>query len=272
MSKDLIVIPARIGSSRMPGKPLAPVAGTPLLIRVVRNALAASSTDENVDVVVAVDDDRVSDLLKNEAVCVVRTDPEIGNGTLRTLSAVRSLCNDPRNVISLQGDAPFVLKHILLGLLRTLRHDDVDIVTPVVRLDWAGLDRLRANKRLVPFTGTSCVRAGDGRALWFSKTIIPAIRNEARLRTTDPMSPVWQHIGLYGFSWQALQRTALLPTGEYEPIEGLEQLRMLEAGEIIQTVPVEWGPWSISGIDTPADVVRAEQEIAQFGDPLEQRA
>ncbi|PHR81132.1 MAG: 3-deoxy-manno-octulosonate cytidylyltransferase, partial [Henriciella sp.] len=146
---------------------------------------------------------------------------------------------------------------------------EADVVTPVVQLDWAALDTVREQKTREPFSGTSCIRRADGMAIWFSKQVIPAIRKEERLREKETLSPVWRHIGLYGFRMAALERFAALPVGHYEALEGLEQLRFLENGMSIFTVAVEPGANAMWGIDTPEDAAFAEKLIAEQGDPME---
>jgi 3-deoxy-manno-octulosonate cytidylyltransferase (CMP-KDO synthetase) len=141
------------------------------------------------------------------------------------------------------------------------------VATPVVRLSWDALDALRAHKRQTPFSGTTCARTSDGRALWFSKTILPAIRDEAALRAAGLTSPVWRHVGLYAYRLAALEAFEAAPASELERLEGLEQLRLLELGLHIDAVAVEPAAFDISGIDTEADIVRAEALIAQYGDP-----
>jgi 3-deoxy-manno-octulosonate cytidylyltransferase (CMP-KDO synthetase) len=106
-------------------------------------------------------------------------------------------------------------------------------------------------------------------ALWFSKTIIPSIRKEAALREASGLSPVWRHIGLYGYRMQALEQFASLPVGEYEALEGLEQLRFLENGMSIMSVAVDPGATAMWGIDTPEDAAFAERLIAEHGDPMD---
>jgi len=130
------------------------------------------------------------------------------------------------------------------------------------------LDRLRAHKQTAPFSGTTCIRAADGRALWFSKSILPAMRGESALRSAGPLSPVWQHLGLYGYRMAALAWFAATAPGQYEVLEGLEQLRFLEGGRTIATVEVAAPTHAMSGIDTQADVELAEQVIRRLGDPF----
>lgn len=269
MPNDLIVIPARYGSTRLPGKPLALLAGVPLLARVIRTAQAAVRAGHGgTEIVVATDDSRVAALATAEGAAAILSDPGIPNGSMRALDAATRQARRPGRVVNLQGDAAFVTPAVLGAMLAHLRYVDADVLTPVIRLSWPALDRLRARKRDVPFSGTTCVRTDDGRALWFSKTILPAIRDEAGLRVASSQSPVWQHVGLYAYAIAALERFATLPSSRYEQLEGLEQLRMLEAGMTIQTIEVAWGPWSVSGIDSPQDLDRADAEIAAYGDPL----
>ena len=141
------------------------------------------------------------------------------------------------------------------------------VATPVIALDWPALDALRDHKTRSPFSGTTCVRAPDGRALWFSKAIIPAIRGEEGLRETLARSPVWRHVGLYGYTLDALRRFEDCPPTALENLEGLEQLRLLELGIPVMTVPVDPPRFDSSGIDTEADISRVEALIAQYGDP-----
>jgi 3-deoxy-manno-octulosonate cytidylyltransferase (CMP-KDO synthetase) len=126
---------------------------------------------------------------------------------------------------------------------------------------------MRLHKQRSPFSGTTCTRRSDDRALWFSKSIIPAIRGEAGLRQTTPLSPAFRHIGLYAYRFETLRRFEATAPTPYERIEGLEQLRFLESGEDILTVEAIALQHTMSGIDTPDDVVMAERLIAEHGEP-----
>lgn len=267
-TSTLIVVPARYGSTRLPGKPLLPIAGRTLLERVVAVAKAAAAIAKDCSVVAAVDDERIADHAKAIGVDVVMTDPELDSGSARARAAARTRKQVPDIVINLQGDAPFVSPQTVAGLVATLREGDADVATPVYRLDWPRLDRLRAHKQNAPFSGTTCIRGADGQALWFSKCIIPGIRNESRLREAEEFSPIWQHLGLYGYRMSALDWFASAKPSTYETLEGLEQLRFLESGRVIATVEVEPPAHAMSGIDTPADVALAEEAIARLGDPF----
>lgn len=267
-ARALIVIPARFGSTRLPGKPLLPIAGRTLLERVLANARAAARVAGNCEIVVATDDHRIADHAKELGACVAMTSPDCDSGSARAFAAAQQQTSRPTHVINLQGDAPFVEPATIALLIRALRTGSADVATPVYRLDWARLDRLRAHKQAAPFSGTTCVRDAEGRAMWFSKTILPAIRDEARLRGESGVSPVWQHLGLYAYRMAALEWFAAAPQGHYEALEGLEQLRFIENGWTIATVPVDPPEHALSGIDTPEDLASAEDAIARLGDPF----
>ena len=266
-STDLIVVPARFGSSRLPGKPLLQIAGRSLLERVVAIARVAARHAGNCAVVVATDDDRIADHARTLGVEATMTASNLDSGTVRAYAAARLRDPAPARVVNLQGDAPFIPADVVAGLLETLRKGRAEVVTPVFQLDWGRLDRLRAHKRTAPFSGTTCVRTAEGRALWFSKSILPAMRDEAKLRA-GPLSPVWQHLGLYGYTMPALAWFADAPQGTYERLEGLEQLRFIENGWSIDTLEVDVPAHLLSGIDTPEDLARAAEAITRFGDPF----
>lgn len=265
---DLIVIPARYGSSRLPGKPLLRIAGRTLLERVVAMARQAAVQAGNCALVVATDDQRIADHATDLGVIVAMTEASLESGSARACAAARQQAQRPHLVVNLQGDAPFIPPATIAGLIETLRRGEADVATPVYRLDWERLDRLRHHKIAAPFSGTTCARAPDGRALWFSKNIIPALRDEAKLRAAAPVSPVWQHLGLYGYRLEALEWFADAAPGTYEKLESLEQLRFLEGGRSIDTLEVEPPSHALSGIDTPEDVALAEAAIARLGDPF----
>jgi 3-deoxy-manno-octulosonate cytidylyltransferase (CMP-KDO synthetase) len=268
LAPALIVVPARFGSTRLPGKPLLQIAGRTLLERVIAVARAAAAMAGRCEVVVATDDFRIAEHASAIGAEVAMTATELDSGSSRACAAARARDISPDLVINLQGDAPFVPSGMVAGLIATLRNGGADVATPVHRLDWDGLDRLRAHKKVAPFSGTTCIRAADGRALWFSKAIIPAIRDEAGLRVGGPVSPVWQHLGLYGYRMAALEWFAASPQSSYEKLEGLEQLRFLEGGRTIATIEVDPPTHAVSGIDTPADLALAEEAIARLGDPF----
>ncbi|MDF0486703.1 3-deoxy-manno-octulosonate cytidylyltransferase [Sphingomonas sp. H39-1-10] len=264
---DLIVIPARYGSTRLPGKPLVSIAGRTLLSRVVAIAREGARRVGNAEVVVATDDPRILDHARELGCAAVMTDPAITSGSGRAWAVARERLVPPPIVVNLQGDAPFAAPDMIAALITALRASPCGVATPVVRLDWRALDALRAHKLASPFSGTTCARRADDRALWFSKAVIPAIRNEGRLRGASDLSPIFRHIGLYAYRFAALRRFEETEPTPYEVLEGLEQLRFLETGEDILTVAVAPPRHAMSGIDTPEDVAMAEALIAEHGEP-----
>lgn len=265
---DLIVIPARYGSTRLPGKPLHPIAGRLLLERVAAIAVAAARQLGDAEVLVATDDERILAAAQGLGLEAVMTASEITSGSGRALAALKATGRSAGLVVNLQGDAPFTgLEHIV-EIVRTARGSAADVTTPVVQLDWGRLDALVEHKRSTPASGTTCIRDGAGRAVWFSKSVLPFMRKEAELRKQGPLSPVLQHIGLYCYRTPALEAFEAAPQSQYEQLEGLEQLRLIELGLDIRAVIVKPARITMSGVDSPADVERAERLIAEFGDPF----
>jgi 3-deoxy-manno-octulosonate cytidylyltransferase (CMP-KDO synthetase) len=215
----------------------------------------------DVELLVATDDKRIVDHAALAGCRAVLTDQAITSGSGRALAAAATLASPPRFVVNLQGDALYVPASAVRAVLTELRRSQAACVTPVVQLNWQALDRLRENKRTTPFSGTTCLRASDGRALWFSKAVLPVIRNEERHRLASPVSPVHQHLGLYGYTLETLAAFEALPPSLYEECEGLEQLRLLEHGIPIQTVVIDASPALGSGIDTPEDAERAQRQL-----------
>ena len=264
--ENLIVIPARYGSTRFPGKPLVKIAGVMMLERVATIAARAALEVPDTQVVIATDDRRIMEVAQDLGHQAVMTPSDIESGTDRVLAVIDALGLDPKAILNLQGDAPFTPISCITALLQAARASDSGVVTPVRQLSWNSLDDLRAHKRQTPFSGTSCIRRADGRAVWFSKNIIPAIRNEEKRRQSDAASPVLQHLGLYAYKLDALRRFAAAPPSYYEVMEGLEQLRFLELGIDILAIDVDVPERLSSGIDTQADVEAAEEMLLKHGD------
>ena len=258
--KTAIIIPARYGSTRLEGKPLLKIAGITLLERVVTIAKEVIANREDCTIHVATDDERIIRHCRDIDVPYVMTPPECPSGTDRVAKATELLAAQPDFVINLQGDAPFTPADFLMQMIDSFIGNPSDVITPVTQLSWSQLDTLRENKKITPFSGTCAVfNQENGEAYWFSKNIIPAIRKEEKLRQQGDKSPVYRHIGLYGYSLEMLRRYATLPESPLEKLEGLEQLRILENGYTIRCVVVDYqGRPSMSGIDSPEDVQRAE--------------
>jgi 3-deoxy-manno-octulosonate cytidylyltransferase (CMP-KDO synthetase) len=262
----LVVIPARAGSSRLPRKPLRLIAGVSLLHRTIAMARLALAGQADAALVVATDDDEIADHARALDCPAVMTDSAIATGSGRALAAALAQPQAPDFVVNLQGDSPFQPQGALAAVMAALRNGAM-VATPVIGLNWAALDALRDHKLRSPFSGTTCARGVDGRALWFSKAIIPAIRGEEALRAGGPQSPIWRHVGLYGYRLDALRRFEETPPTALETLEGLEQLRLIERGIPVMTVEVQPAIFDSSGIDTEADIARVEALIATHGDP-----
>ena len=258
--KTAIFIPARYGSTRFPGKPLALIGGQSMLARVVSLARSIAAEFESCHVYVTTDDTRIADHASEIGLECLMTSEDCPSGSDRALQAVKQLPEPPDFIINLQGDAPFTPPDALRNVIKAFQNDPaLSVVTPVHLLSWEDRDKLRENKKATPFSGTCAILDADKNALWFSKNIIPAIRKEEAMRGPSSTSPVFQHMGLYGFNIEALEKFCGLPQGHYEQLEGLEQLRLIENKIPIRCVEIETPSGTLqSGIDTPEDLERAE--------------
>lgn len=265
MARSVIIIPARYGSTRFPGKPLTIIAGKTLLQRVYEVASAAILNVCDVKIFVATDDDRIHAHALELGAEVLMTPEDCKTGSDRALAACSSLESPPEIVVNLQGDAPLTPPHFVTAIINSLiNNPECDVATPVAQLSWEALDDLRESKLQRPFSGTTAIVDEKNNALWFSKKILPALRQEEKLRQSQKLSPIFRHIGLYGYRFSALQKFVSLPEGNYEALEGLEQLRFLENGLKIKAVKVDYGQFpSMSGVDTLEDAKKAEQLLLQ---------
>jgi len=268
----LIVVPARYGSTRFPGKPLAEINGVSMVRRTAGIAKLAADEIENCDYVVATDDARIAEHCAQHSLKAVMTPTSLKTGSDRALAAANALrkvnSRSYIRIINLQGDAPFTPVEQIVKLADAL-NTGADVATPYVQLSWGALDELRQHKVTTPFSGTCVIVAQEEKAVWFSKNLIPAIRKEQALKQGSHLSPVNRHIGLYAYTREALQRFTSCPESYYEKLEGLEQLRLLENGLSIQCVKVDPPTVATSGIDAPSDIVLAEALIAKHGDPYQ---
>ncbi len=259
-----IIIPARRGSTRFPGKPMAKIAGVTLLERVWRIARAVKGSDR---VVVATDDQEILEFARSFGAEAVMTNPSCRNGSERALAAVDALKIAPEIVVNLQGDAPLTPPWFIEGVVAALRSGGHRIATPAMQLTWDEYDayvRSRADARA---SGTFVVFNAKREALYFSKAAIPAIRTRV-----GALPPAYRHVGLYGFTIAALRQYAGLSPTLLEEAEGLEQLRALEHGIPIHVVPVDRRGHSLCSIDNPSDISEAEAIIRREGELLPQGA
>jgi 3-deoxy-manno-octulosonate cytidylyltransferase (CMP-KDO synthetase) len=258
--ETIIVIPARYGSSRFPGKPLAPVAGRSLLERVWRIASAVTGVD---GVLVATDDERIANHVVTFGGDVVMTSPDCSNGSERVHEVLHSLPSAPRVIVNLQGDAVLMPPWVIGALVDEMRRDSsVAIATPAVRLTSEQYAAMAAMKERGIVSGTTVTFDVRKNALYFSKGIIPFVRDKTQM--VNP--PVYQHIGVYAYTAEALDRYVALKPGVFEMAEQLEQLRALENGIPIRVVDVSLRGRTMWSIDNPQDVTRVEEIIAKEGE------
>lgn len=255
-----IIIPARYGSTRFPGKPLAQIAGVPLLQRVW--AIGASVLGR-AGVVVTTDDSRIADFCATIGATCVMTASDIANGTERARAALKQLPNDVDKIVNLQGDAALTPPWALQEIVQALENETMaGIVTPAVRLTRPTYEALCSAKRAGEVGGTTVVFDRQRLALYFSKTVIPFVRDGIEA------PPVYRHIGLYGYRRATLEKLATLEPGPLEQAEKLEQLRALEHGIPIRVIPVDYQGRSHCGVDSPEDAARAQAIIETQGELL----
>ncbi|HZX69240.1 MAG TPA: 3-deoxy-manno-octulosonate cytidylyltransferase [Rhodanobacter sp.] len=245
----IVAIPARLGSTRLPGKPLREIAGVPMVIRVAQRALQAGARQ----VVVAVDDPRVGDVLAGLAgVDVCMTRPDHASGSDRLAECARHYgWSDDSIVVNLQGDEPFAPVAGIRAVAQALDGDDAPMATLATPICDA--------EELFDPNVVKLVRAANGRALYFSRAPLPWARDAfaADRHTLPSGTPFLRHIGIYAYRAGFLDRYTHLPRTPLEQAESLEQLRVLEHGHAIavRLTPEPFPP----GIDTEADLERAEQ-------------
>jgi len=235
------VIPARYAASRFPGKPLAPIAGVPMIERVWAGARRAKSLRE---VIVATDDERIALACRGFGAEVALTRADHPTGTDR-LGEVAAALED-EIVVNVQGDEPLIDGFVIDAAVEALREDpDVPMSTVVHPMDEdAGGDPNRVK----------VVLDRSGYALYFSRSPIPHVRGEA--------PPLWQHVGLYAYRRDFLMRFIALEPTPAERAEQLEQLRALEHGHRIRCAIVRG--WRSVAVDVPGDVARVEAALAEM--------
>ncbi|MBL9174161.1 MAG: 3-deoxy-manno-octulosonate cytidylyltransferase [Verrucomicrobiales bacterium] len=240
----IAVIPARYASTRFPGKPLHPIAGRPLLQRVVERCRLARSLQ---DVVVATDDPRIAEVARKFA-RVEMTREDHPSGTDRIAEVAARL--DAEGYVNVQGDEPLM---------------DPDVIDAVGRLlSTSGMSTAATPIRSVAeFESPNVVKVvvgAAGQALYFSRRTIPYLRDHSSRPSEEQLGtfPFLKHLGIYGFRRDTLLRLVSLPVSSLEAAEKLEQLRALENGIPITVARVHHD--SI-GVDVPADVARVEALI-----------
>ena len=238
----LVLIPARMASTRLPGKPLADIAGSPMIVHVARRAAEAGLGR----VVVATDTQSVAEAVRDHGFEAVMTRSDHESGSDRIFEALGTL--DPEGkvetVVNVQGDLPTIDPMLIHAALRPFENPAVDIATLCVEIV---RDEEKTNPNVVKVVG-SPLSAARLRALYFTRATAPWGEG-----------PLYHHIGLYAYRRAALEGFVALKPSPLEKRERLEQLRALEAGmridaEIVQSVPL--------GVDTPEDLERARKILS----------
>lgn len=243
-----VVIPARLGSTRLPRKVLLDIGGKPMLRHVWERASAMTLATE---VCIATDSDEVAVAAQSWGAQVAMTSPDCASGTERIASLLATLKGD--FILNVQGDEPFIPPALLDALVAAWQETGADIVTPVYRI--TDVQALADPNRV------KVVRAGDGRALYFSRSTVPHIRGRPPEHWAES-GLHWAHIGVYGYTRPVLEAHAQLSPSALEEAEKLEQLRFLDHGYRIQTVESAYHPL---GVDTQEDLERARATIQNAG-------
>ena len=239
-SSVLIVIPARMASARFPGKPLADIAGLPMIVHVLRRAEAADVGP----VVVATDSEAIATAVEKADGRAVMTRGDHASGSDRICEAVGIVGSAARVIVNVQGDLPTIEPADIRAALAPLDDRAVDVATLAAEIRD---DVERLNPNVVKVVGSE-VAPGRLRALYFTRATAPYGEG-----------PHYHHIGLYAYRRAALERFVALPPSPLEQRERLEQLRALEAGMRIDVAIVASVPL---GVDTPDDLERARALLA----------
>ena len=261
---SIILIPARYASTRYPGKPLVELKGAggtskPLIQRSVEAARRVKGVS---GVFVVTDDERIAEACLPARVGVIMTSPECRNGTERCAEALAQLHN-PDLVINFQGDALLTPPGFVEALIARIEADsDALVATPAMRLRSDEVHLLQEEEKAGRVGGTTVVTDNFGRALYFSKRLIPYLPASA---LEGGMAPTRLHVGVYAYRPEALERYVSTPVSELETLEGLEQLRFLAAGIPVAVVDVETPPFAIRELNNPEDVPPIEQALAEAG-------
>lgn len=237
----IVLIPARMASTRLPGKPLADIAGTPMIVRVWQQAKAA----EVGPVVVAAAESEIVRAVELAGGEAVLTSPALPSGSDRIWEALEKVDPDGTydTIINLQGDLPTLDPTDIQAVASALEASGADIATLAAQIDDpADYDNPAVVKPVVAWKGT------HGRALYFTRT-----------RAPSGDGPLFHHIGIYAYTRAALKRFVSLPPSPLEQREKLEQLRALEAGMSIAVARVDSVPLSV---DTPADLEKARKLLS----------
>jgi 3-deoxy-manno-octulosonate cytidylyltransferase (CMP-KDO synthetase) len=239
--KFIGIIPARYDSTRFPGKPLAIIQGKTMIQRVYEQAKLVLD-----HVFVATDDQRIMDAVQLFGAQVIMTSKDCQNGTQRCLEAYQNAQLDADVVVNIQGDEPFLHPEQLVLLMNCFENENTQIATLVKKID--------RKEELEDVNIVKVVRGQNGQALYFSRQMIPFVRNQQQQEQLLRRYTFYKHVGIYAYNIHTLEVITELAPSPAEQAESLEQLRWLEHGFTIQTAVTTYD--SI-GIDTPEDIIKA---------------
>lgn len=248
MKKNLAIIPARYASSRLPGKPLADIAGKTLIERVYRQAALCSDLSA---ILVATDDERIEAAVQAFGGRVVITPVDCLSGTDRCAAALEKLGGDWDTVVNIQGDEPFIQPDQISQVIGCLANASAAVGT-LVR-------RIHSDEQLFNPNVVKAVLADQGKALYFSRSPIPFLR-DAQDQAWTAQNSFFRHLGIYAFRADLLPVLAALPPGKLEQAESLEQLRWMEAGYPVYAAETLFDSM---GIDTPEDLEAARKQFTR---------
>jgi 3-deoxy-manno-octulosonate cytidylyltransferase (CMP-KDO synthetase) len=260
-----IVIPARYGSTRYPGKPLAELRGAsgrskPL---IQRSWEAAKGVAGSHSIHVATDDDRIARAASAFGAEVALTPENCANGTERCAATLPQLDPATDIVVNFQGDALLTPPWFVEALVdHLITHPEAQVATPALRCSAEVHRRLLADQREGRVGGTTVVRSSGGNALYFSKSVIPHVPDTL---PADAPCPVFLHIGIYAYRRAALEQYCRVPICELELLEGLEQLRFLDAGIPVSLVEVDARGRDIWELNNASDIPPIESALAALG-------
>jgi 3-deoxy-manno-octulosonate cytidylyltransferase (CMP-KDO synthetase) len=247
-----VIIPARLGSVRLPGKPLAMIRERPLIQWVWQSAVASGAAS----VLIATDDERIRAAATRFGADCLMTSAHHASGTDRIAEVVRARGFTADDiVVNLQGDEPTMPAEVISNVARAVRDVALcDVATAV-----APIESLRE------FLDPNCVkalRAGNGRALYFSRAPVPWPRDSVVAGEPGSFTGAWRHIGIYAYRVRSLLQFAAWPPTPLETTEKLEQLRALEHGMHIHLVTLAQSP--PAGVDTPEDLERVRAALQKL--------
>ena len=260
--KAVIIIPARYGSTRYPGKPLVPLRtreGKKSLIQLSWEA--ANKVSGISEIYVATDDKRIEEHAVAFGAKVIRTSSKCKNGTERCAEAVSNVRLEAEIIVNFQGDAPLTPSWFVEEIIASLKADkSTDMATPVLRLDRKSYNLFFEDRKSDRVGGTTVVFDKDMYALYFSKELIPFF--EISKIEQDKPIPCYHHVGVYAYRKNILREYLSWPESKLEKLEGLEQLRFLSENKKVKCVEVSSRGNVFWELNNPEDVQRIEKVIS----------